>query len=438
MRRSCEQALAAGVPAVAFTDHLDFTIATDGDRIAAEHVEPRPYSRMHLLDVPGYLATVQECRQRYPDLRILTGAEIGEAHLWAASAADVVVRGGFDRILGSVHAMPYDGRLTAADVPVPRDARPRGDAACTSPRWSGWSRAATSVRVLAHLDFPRRMWPRTAAAYDERAFEPEIRAVLRALAASGRVLEVNTKSPLASAELLRWWREAGGTAVSFGSDAHQYWRVGDRFKLAVNVVEAAGFAPAATASISGGSRRPKAEASPTKSEARGSGGKRPPPGNWGARGVWGMASPQEQGGSGGLHPPRRRRVRRRRGRPSAEEGSGPPPTALGPRCRQSGRSCRPSFHRGGASVCPSPGHPGRPRAGSTGSGSERRSAALRSRSRGRGLRRVPRRGWRDQDGRRHLPGRGDRLPRTATGPRPHTCWPRPTPRIPLRFTTLPG
>jgi len=44
-----------------------------------------------------------------------------------------------------------------------------------------------------------------------------------------------------SAELLRWWREAGGTAVSFGSDAHQPWRVGDRFKLAVDVVEAAGF-----------------------------------------------------------------------------------------------------------------------------------------------------------------------------------------------------
>ena len=55
----CEQALAAGVPAVAFTDHLDFTTGTDGDRIAVEHIEPRPYSRMHLLDVPGYLATVQ-------------------------------------------------------------------------------------------------------------------------------------------------------------------------------------------------------------------------------------------------------------------------------------------------------------------------------------------------------------------------------------------
>jgi len=240
MRRSCEQALAAGVPAVAFTDHLDFTTGIDGDRIAAEHVDPRPYSRMRPLDVPGYLAAVHECRQRYPDLRILTGAEIGEIHLWAASARTVVAGSGFDRVLGSLHAIPFDGKLTAADdlfrrMPAEEVMR------LYFAELLRLVEDSDIFQVLAHLDFPRRMWPRTAAAYDERAFEAEIRAVLRALAASERVLEVNTKSPLASAELLRWWREAGGTAVSFGSDAHQYWRVGDRFKLAVDVVEAAGF-----------------------------------------------------------------------------------------------------------------------------------------------------------------------------------------------------
>jgi histidinol-phosphatase (PHP family) len=240
MVRSCEQALAVGVPAVAFTDHLDFTVGTDGDRITAEHIDPRPYARMHVLDVPGYLATVQECRQRYPDLRILTGAEIGEAHMWAASAQAVVARAGFDRILGSLHAIPFDGKLTAADDlfrRMPADEVMRLYFAELLRLVEG----SDIFQVLAHLDFPRRMWPRYGAPYDEQTFEPEIRAVLRALAAGERVLEVNTKSPLVSAELLRWWREAGGTAVSFGSDAHQPWRVGDRFKLAVDVVEAAGF-----------------------------------------------------------------------------------------------------------------------------------------------------------------------------------------------------
>jgi histidinol-phosphatase (PHP family) len=240
MVRSCEQALAAGVPAVAFTDHLDFTTGAEADRITAEHIDPRPYARMHVLDVPGYLASVQECRRRYPDLRILTGAEIGEAHLWAASAQAVVAGAGFDRILGSLHAIPFGGKLTAADElfrRMPADQVMRLYFAELLRLVEG----SDIFQVLAHLDFPRRMWPWSAAPYDERAHEPEIRAVLHALAGGGRILEMNTKSPLASAELLKWWREAGGTAVSFGSDAHQPWRVGDRFKLAVDMAEAAGF-----------------------------------------------------------------------------------------------------------------------------------------------------------------------------------------------------
>jgi histidinol-phosphatase (PHP family) len=214
MARSCEQAIAAGLPGVAFTDHLDFTTWTEGDQIAAENLDPRRYTRMHLLDVAGYLAALDECRQRYPELRIFAGVEIGEAHLWAASAAATVARAKPDRILGSLHAIAELLRLVEG---------------------SG------IFGVLAHLDFPRRMWPRAAGTYQEQAFEAEYRAVLTALAASDRILEVNTKGPLVSVDLLRWWRECGGRAVSFGSDAHQPWRVGDKFKPAVDVVEAAGF-----------------------------------------------------------------------------------------------------------------------------------------------------------------------------------------------------
>jgi histidinol-phosphatase (PHP family) len=240
MARSCEQALAAGLPGVAFTDHLDFTAWTDGDRIGTLNLDPHRYRRMHLLDVPGYLATLDDCRKRYPDLRILSGAEIGEAHLWASSAGALVAASGFDRILGSLHAIPLGGRLTAADElfrQLPADEVMR--------RYFGeivrLIEGSDLFQVLAHIDFPRRMWPWAAGPYDERAFEAEYREVLRALAASDRILEINTKSPLLSAELIRWWREAGGRAVSFGSDAHEPWRVGDKFKLAVDLVEAAGF-----------------------------------------------------------------------------------------------------------------------------------------------------------------------------------------------------
>jgi histidinol-phosphatase (PHP family) len=240
MAGSCEQALAVGVDCVAFTDHLDFTAWTGGDQIGELNLDPHRYDRMRLLDVTGYLAAIDDCRARYPDLRILSGAEIGEAHLFAASAGALVAAAGFDRVLGSLHAVPFEGRLTAADHlfgRMPADEVMRRYLAEVVRLIEG----SDVFAVLAHLDFPRRMWPHAAGPYDEKAFEAEYRAVLRALADGGRVLEVNTKSPLASVELLGWWRDAGGRAVSFGSDAHQPWRVGDKFKLAVDVVEAAGF-----------------------------------------------------------------------------------------------------------------------------------------------------------------------------------------------------
>ena len=242
MTGSCEKAIALGIPAVAFTDHLDFREGGDGDRVRAEGLDPHRYDRMRLTDIDGYLAAIDDCRRRYPALRILSGAEIGEAHLFGASAARAAARAGFDRLLGSVHAIPLGGRLTASEglfTRLPPDEVMARYFAEVVRLIDG----SDQFEVLAHLDFPRRMWPAAAGPYEEKKFEQEYRAVLHALAATGRVLEVNTKSPLASVELLRWWREAGGKAISFGSDAHQPWRVGDRFRLAVDVADAAGFGP---------------------------------------------------------------------------------------------------------------------------------------------------------------------------------------------------
>jgi histidinol-phosphatase (PHP family) len=242
MTGACERALDVGVPAIAFTEHLDFTRWGAGDPGLAAGLEPRHRSRIAPLDVTGYLAAIEDCRHRFPDLRILSGLETGEPHLFAASADAVAGSAQFDRILGSLHAVPVRGRL--AGLPAmfgmfgPDEVMRRYFGELVR-----LVRGSDLFQVLAHLDFPRRYWPQSAGPYEEKAFEEEYRAVLRALAESGRALEVNTKSPLASVALLGWWRDEGGRAVSFGSDSHQDWRIGDRFDVAVDVVEAAGFRP---------------------------------------------------------------------------------------------------------------------------------------------------------------------------------------------------
>jgi len=97
---------------------------------------------------------------------------------------------------------------------------------------------------LAHIDYPKRYLPD----YREEDFEEQLRAILREAARRDIVLEVNTTRGnllCPSQTVLGWWREAGGRAVSFGSDAHEPSRIAAGFQAAAEMVEAAGFKPAA-------------------------------------------------------------------------------------------------------------------------------------------------------------------------------------------------
>src|ERR1700712_4699257 len=101
MELACARAVELGLPGLAFTEHVDFTTWGDGDAATPEHVGSR--RRVVPLDVEGYAADVARCRELFPDLRILSGIEAGEPHLFAASVAAVLAAGDFQRVLGSLH-----------------------------------------------------------------------------------------------------------------------------------------------------------------------------------------------------------------------------------------------------------------------------------------------------------------------------------------------
>ncbi len=97
-----------------------------------------------------------------------------------------------------------------------------------------------AFEVLAHLDYPVRYWPRSGKPYLPTDFEDEYRHVLGLLADRGKVLEVNTRVSLHS-EVLRWWREAGGVAICFASDAHEASGLAKGFRQAADMAESQGF-----------------------------------------------------------------------------------------------------------------------------------------------------------------------------------------------------
>jgi histidinol-phosphatase (PHP family) len=245
MQHACARAVEIGLPGLAFTEHLDFVDWSGEDPIHAgrpTEVGPRP--RVKPLDVEGYSADLARCRESFPELRILSGIEAGEPHLFPASVASVLGAGDFERVLGSLHAIEHGGVLTAVDAALFADLDAHDVLRRYFTEMLVLVESSAVFNVLAHCDYPRRYWPTgRAGPYAEGDFEEEYRAVFRALAASGRALEINTRSPLASVALMRWWWQEGGDAVSFGSDAHQPLRVGEHFETAVDVVEGAGFRP---------------------------------------------------------------------------------------------------------------------------------------------------------------------------------------------------
>jgi histidinol-phosphatase (PHP family) len=246
MAATCARAARLRLPSVAFTEHADLTpwVVRPGDALpdvlnrwlrADGKVAPPA------LDVEGYLACVQHCRERFPGLRVLSGVELSEPHWYPERTAALLAGGRFDRVLGSVHSVggPATPRLVdhamgdgaAGDVLRDYLAEARRMVASDAP-----------FEVLAHIDYPVRHWPAGGRPFRPAEFEDEFRDVLTVLAGSGRALEINTRVPLAP-ELVRWWADAGGDAVSFGSDAHRPRDLANRFADAAQVALDCGFRP---------------------------------------------------------------------------------------------------------------------------------------------------------------------------------------------------
>ena len=247
MEHTCARAEELGLTSIAFTEHADFTrwmidpeVRAHLRRMNADWVGPDGRFDPPPLDVPAYLECVQRCRVRFPGLRILTGMELGEPHWHGDEVRSLLGRGCF-RPAARLGALTGPRRPVDGGSPL----RPLGPGDLMRAYLSEALRMIDSsapFEVLAHIDYPVRHWPAHAGRFDAAVFEDEYRAVLRALARSGRMLEVNTVVPL-PAVIIRWWHEAGGDGLTFGSDAHEPATIARDFARAAARAEAVGFHP---------------------------------------------------------------------------------------------------------------------------------------------------------------------------------------------------
>lgn len=272
MEATCARAVRIGLPALFFTEHLDldpdwWTAPEDMEVHAKPLVGDDGLVRTPPFDVEGYLAEVERCRALFPGLRIGTGLEVGQPHRHLAGAAPWLGLDRFERVLGSLHTIPegLEGSVRCEPNTAFRRHEPAEVVRAYLAEIPAMVASDAPFAVVTHLDYALRYWPEEGVGpVDPREFEEEFRVALRALAASGRALELNTRRLWPW--LVDWWRQEGGRAVSLGSDAHEPARLAHGLPEAAAMAEAFGFRPGADPAELWRRREPLAVATPPRDE----------------------------------------------------------------------------------------------------------------------------------------------------------------------------
>lgn len=230
-----EAAIAAGLDAIAFTDHLPMYW------LGAGQIDPG--LAMAMEELPRYVDAVLSLRDRYAgQLEVLLGVEADFIPGHEATLARLLGSYPFDVVLGSVHHL---GDFWV-DAPSSRPRYEQGEAEVEAiwRRYAELIIEAASSRmfdVLAHLDLPKKYGFRAAAPFAGLQSE-----VVGAVAASGCAVELSSagrRFPAGESypapEVVALLASAGVPFV-LSSDAHAPELVGEGFAELVAGARAVG------------------------------------------------------------------------------------------------------------------------------------------------------------------------------------------------------
>ena len=230
-------AVAKGLTTIALTEHLPLpdSVNTDGS------------FAMFVSEVESYLASVQEAREKYPQIEVLCGFEVD----WREGAQQYILnllsRYPHELLLGSVHMLTEaDGSHWEFDHPAYISGWDKyGEERVWQRYFELWRDAVQSAvpfTLMAHPDLPKKL-----------GFKPTFNtrelyaAMAEVAAAAGVMVEVNTSGlykPIAelypAAELLKAFAEAK-VPCSVSSDAHAPREVGRSLECAWAAMREAGY-----------------------------------------------------------------------------------------------------------------------------------------------------------------------------------------------------
>ncbi|MCI9636672.1 MAG: histidinol-phosphatase HisJ family protein [Hungatella sp.] len=228
----CQGAIEAGIREIMVTDHYE--MFKDADKYP-------PY-RQEYLD--KCVQSVEECRDKFEGrLYVGLGIELGQWHLQRQAADMVVGAYPFDYVIGSFH------KLDDIDLKFFHYKELDSKKLCRRYLEELLLIAGQGdFDCMAHLDLIKRYAAEQGVSIRAEDEEELVREILKTLIKRGKGLEVNTsglrqavKEMFPSADILRWYREEGGSILTIGSDAHRRQDVGAGFEEAGKLLSSLGF-----------------------------------------------------------------------------------------------------------------------------------------------------------------------------------------------------
>lgn len=234
MEQVVQDAIRLGLQELCFTDHVDYGIKRDWD-------DPRgiEYSRggagepetiaLANVDYPRYVAEIEMLRKKYQgQICMKLGLEFGIQMHTVSQYEALFARYPFDFVILSVHQVE-NKEFWTQDFQKGRsqqeyNQRYYEELLMLVQRFHHYS-------VLGHMDLVARY--DKAGPYPFEKLRPILTEILKVVIADGKGIEINTSSyryglqDLTPArDILRLYRELGGTVLTIGSDSHKQEHLG--------------------------------------------------------------------------------------------------------------------------------------------------------------------------------------------------------------------
>lgn len=242
MESVVKDAIDIGLDEICVTDHVDYGVKVDWD--SGEEIRYRHGAPLANVDYPRYAAEVRRMRELYSGwITIKMGMEFGVQTHTIPQFEALFRRYPFDFIILSIHQVE-DKEFWTQDFQRGRTQREYNERYYEE--MLNVVKAYKNYSVLGHVDLIKRY--DKAGLYPFEEVRPMIAEILKTVIADGKGIELNTSShryglmdSMPSAELLRLYKDLGGSIVTIGTDSHALEHLGTYIKEAESQLKELGF-----------------------------------------------------------------------------------------------------------------------------------------------------------------------------------------------------